>query len=96
MWVPVPAFWPLLLRSLGLSDVTAIDIDYTAVRCARKNAEANLVADRITFSTDSLGKIAGVFDLVVANILPHILIDLRDALIDHTAAEGVRCPMRAF
>ncbi len=73
---------------LGLSDVVGIDIDYTAVRCAGKNAEANLVADRITFSTDSLGKIAGVFGLVVANILPHILIDLRDALIDHTAEKG--------
>ena len=73
---------------LGLSDVTATDIDYTAVRCARKNAEANLVAERIAFSTDSLGKVAGVFDLVVANILPHILIDLRDALIDHTAEKG--------
>jgi len=73
---------------LGLGDVTATDIDYTAVRCAGKNAEANLVADRITFSTDSLGKVAGVFDLVVANILPHILIDLRDALIDHTAEKG--------
>jgi ribosomal protein L11 methyltransferase len=73
---------------LGLQDVVGTDIDHTAVRCARKNAEANMVAERIAFSADSLGKVAGVFDLVVANILPHILIDLRDALIDHTAEKG--------
>jgi len=73
---------------LGLVDVIGTDIDYTAIRCAGKNAEANQVADRIAFSTDSLGKVAGVFELVVANILPHILIDLRDALIEHTAEKG--------
>ena len=73
---------------LGLRDVFGTDIDYTAIRCAGKNAEANQVADRIAFSTDSLGKVAGVFELVVANILPHILIDLRDALIEHTAEKG--------
>ncbi len=73
---------------LGLRDVIGTDIDYTAIRCAEKNAEANNVADRIAFSTDSLGKIAGVFELVVANILPHILIDLRDALVEHAAVAG--------
>jgi len=73
---------------LGLSDVVGTDIDYTAIRCAGKNAEVNQVADRIVFSTDSLGKVAGVFDLVVANILPHILIDLRDALVEHTSEAG--------
>jgi ribosomal protein L11 methyltransferase len=73
---------------LGLRDIIGTDIDYTAIRCAGKNAEANQVADRIAFSTDSLGKVAGSFELVVANILPHILIDLRDALIDHSAQGG--------
>ncbi|MBM4311861.1 MAG: 50S ribosomal protein L11 methyltransferase [Deltaproteobacteria bacterium] len=73
---------------LGFQDVVGTDIDHTAVRVARKNAEANRVGERIVFATDGLGKIAGVFELVVANILPHILIDLRDALIDHTAGRG--------
>jgi ribosomal protein L11 methyltransferase len=73
---------------LGLSDIVATDIDYTAVRCALKNAEANRVAERISFGTDSLGTVEGFFDLVVANILPHILIDLRDELIAHTAEKG--------
>jgi ribosomal protein L11 methyltransferase len=73
---------------LGLRDVIGTDIDYTAIRCAGKNAEENKVAERIAFSTDSLGKVVGSFELVVANILPHILIDLRDALIDHTAQGG--------
>ena len=73
---------------LGLRGIVGTDIDHTAVRCARKNAEANRVAERIEFSTDPLGKVAGVFELVAANILPHILIDLRDALVEHTAEKG--------
>jgi len=73
---------------LGLRDIIGTDIDYTAIRCAGKNAEANKVAEQIVFSTDSLGKVAGSFELVVANILPHILIDLRDALVEHTVQGG--------
>jgi ribosomal protein L11 methyltransferase len=73
---------------LGFRNVAGIDIDHTAVRAARKNAEANRVAERIVFTTDGLSSIAGVFELVIANILPHILIDMRSALIERTAVKG--------
>jgi ribosomal protein L11 methyltransferase len=73
---------------LGLRDIVATDIDYTAMRCAQKNSEHNGVSDRITFTTDPLRRVVGSFELVVANILPHILIDLRGALFEHTAEAG--------
>ncbi len=73
---------------LGVRDIVGTDIDCTAVRAANKNAGNNGVAGHIVFTSDGLGRIAGVFNLVVANILPHILIDLRGALIAHTAPQG--------
>lgn len=73
---------------LGLQDIVGTDIDYTAVRVAQKNAVLNGVAGSIYFTTDGLSRVEGVFDLVAANILPHILVDLCDALVGHTAEGG--------
>jgi ribosomal protein L11 methyltransferase len=73
---------------LGFRDVVGTDIDHTAVRAAGENAARNGVDGHITFTTDGLSRVEGFFELVVANILPHILIDLRDALCAHTAAGG--------
>jgi len=73
---------------LGLIDIIGTDIDYTAIRCAKKNSARNGVSDRINFTTDPLRRVTDSFELVVANILPHILIDLRDALVEHTASAG--------
>lgn len=65
---------------LGVKNITAIDIDLQAVEFAGKNAEKNGVKDRISLSTAAPGKIQGVFPLVVANILPHVLINMKDEL----------------
>jgi len=73
---------------LGFQDIVGTDIDHTAVRVARENAALNGVGGHITFTTDGLSRVEGAFDLVVANILPHILMDLRDALVDHTIKKG--------
>jgi len=73
---------------LGIPKAIAIDIDYQAVQCAIKNAGRNRVADRIDFSTRPLKKITGVFPVVLANILPHILIDMKADLCDRLAPGG--------
>ncbi len=65
---------------LGIKKGIAVDIDYQAVQCAIKNAGMNQAADRIDFSTKSIKKIEGLFPVVLANILPHILIDMKDDL----------------
>src|SRR4029077_9775163 len=74
---------------LGASRATAIDISPAAVPTTRANASANGVADRIDVSTTPLADVDGVFDVVVANILAPILIDLADDLRRVVAPSGV-------
>ncbi len=73
---------------LGLQTITGIDTDYQAIESARKNAAQNKTQKLITFSTQPLKKITGTFSLVVANILPHILIDMQPLLLSHLKDSG--------
>ncbi len=73
---------------LGIPRVLGIDIDYQAIACARKNAERNRVADKVIFRDAALHNIEGVFSIIVANILPQTLIDLKSDLLHHLAPGG--------
>lgn len=73
---------------LGIKQVTGIDIDVQAVECAKKNAANNALADRVLFESTPLHKIPGSFSIVVANILPQTLIDMKDDLISHLGPSG--------
>ncbi len=64
----------------GMHPVVAIDNDRTAIACAVKNAAHNGVAGRVSLSSTPPGRVDGSFDLVAANILPHVLIAMRDDL----------------
>jgi ribosomal protein L11 methyltransferase len=66
---------------LGIKKVVGIDNDYQAVTCAKRNAGNNGVENVISLSTRPLKKIGGTFNMVVANILPHILIEMRKELV---------------
>ncbi len=74
---------------LGASHATAIDISPASVPTTRANASANGVADRVDVSTTPLSDVEGTFDIVVANILAPILIDLADDLRRVLAPSGV-------
>ena len=74
---------------LGAARATAIDISPASIPVTRANAEANDVADRIEVSNTSLAGIDGEFDIVVANILAPVLIDLADDLRRVVAPGGV-------
>lgn len=80
----------------GASYVEAIDISSAAVDVTIANAELNAVAGRISASTRSLADVlaAGTaeprrFDVVVANILAPVLVELADDLRAATAPDGV-------
>ena len=73
---------------LGIPQVVGIDIDYQAVECAKKNAAMNNIADNVTLADIPLHKIKGLFSIIVANILPHTLIDLKSDLLSHLAPCG--------
>lgn len=67
-----------LLR--GASETVAIDNDDEAVHAARTNAERNNLAERMHVSVGPLDQIEPGFDLVIANIVHDVLVELSDHL----------------
>jgi ribosomal protein L11 methyltransferase len=65
----------------GAARVDAVDIEPVAVRASRENADRNGVGDRVRVAEGSVGApFPGPYDLVLANIIARILIDLADGL----------------
>lgn len=73
---------------LGAGRAHGIDVMPAAVEVSRANAERNAVADRWTVSTGSLAEVENPSDLVVANILAPVLVELADDLRRLTAPGG--------
>lgn len=68
---------------LGACAVDGVDVEPVAVRSARENAERNGVASIVRVELGSVGDgqpFQGEYDLVVANIIARILIELAPAL----------------
>lgn len=74
---------------LGAPYVEAVDISAGAIDVTRDNAARNGVEAQIVASTRTLGELEGPFDVVVANILAPVLVDLAPELRRLTAASGV-------
>ncbi len=76
---------------LGAERVDAVDIEPVAVRSARENAARNNVADRVAVELGSVGSDApfsGTYDLVLANIIARVLIELAPGIGDAVAPGG--------
>ncbi|MBX7236638.1 MAG: 50S ribosomal protein L11 methyltransferase [Caldilineales bacterium] len=75
---------------LGAADVLATDIDPVAVRVAAENARLNQVAEAIRVEAGSVPA-AGVFDLILANILADVVAELllHEDLAERLAPGGV-------
>lgn len=79
---------------LGAREVYAVDVDPNCVRVTRENAAANRV-DEVGAETGSAGDAwpfgtpAAGFDVVVANIIARVIIDLAEPLVGALAATGV-------
>jgi ribosomal protein L11 methyltransferase len=76
-------------------DIVAIDVDPTALENARANARLNGVEKSIRFSSVPLASIRRHFDLIVANILSHTLIELAPHL-KRIVAPGGRLILGGF
>lgn len=74
-------------RKLGAGPVTCTDNDPVALKVARANAKVNKVNIRTT--AKEVLKVAGVYDVVVANIISSILISLNPGLTKKTRPGGV-------
>jgi ribosomal protein L11 methyltransferase len=65
---------------LGAAAVDGVDIEPVAVRAARENADRNGVRAVVHIEQGSVGDRQGEYDLVVANIIARILIELASSL----------------
>ncbi|HUS14882.1 MAG TPA: 50S ribosomal protein L11 methyltransferase [Chloroflexia bacterium] len=79
-------------RQLPDARIWALDTDMVAVEVSQANVAANALTDRITVEQGSL--IAGAtpdiqFDLILANILARVIIDLADPLAAALAPGGI-------
>ncbi|MBI5343106.1 MAG: 50S ribosomal protein L11 methyltransferase [Deltaproteobacteria bacterium] len=73
---------------LGAACVLGIDTDPKAVEVAEENARINGVADRFAATFNPLSTAEGTYDLVLANILAEILIDLKGEILSRCAVGG--------
>jgi len=75
-------------RRLGAKEVVAVDIDPEGERATRANAAANRVTDGLEVSTTPVAAIGVSFDLVVANLLAPVLVELAPAIAARVAPGG--------
>jgi ribosomal protein L11 methyltransferase len=78
----------VLAARLGAPYVRAVDVSAAAVDAARANAERNGVAAIVDVGADQVATITDTFDVVVANLLAPILIDVAPDLRRVTAPAG--------
>ena len=74
---------------LGASRSECVDISPAAVEATRDNARRNGVAAQVDVTTARLDELDGPFDVVVANILAPVLIDLAPELRRLVSPSGV-------
>ncbi|MCQ2544902.1 MAG: 50S ribosomal protein L11 methyltransferase [Clostridia bacterium] len=75
---------------LGCRDILGIEIDPDAVKVARENVELNKVADNVKIQEGDLTK--GVnykADIVVANLMHNLVMELAPSARKHLAKEGI-------
>src|SRR5713226_4580404 len=78
----------IAIAKSGIAKVIAIDIDTVALENARENAALNGVDGRIRFSAMPLASVRGRFNLITANILSSILIEMAAQMKRHLEADG--------
>ncbi len=74
---------------LGAAEVLGVDVDPLAVEAAAANARRNRVARRMRARTGSIPSGAGPFDLVLANLIASLLVELAGLLRDELRPAGV-------
>ncbi len=77
----------MICERLGYKNIVAIDSDQEAVRVARENIAINST-EQITVPELSLKQVQGQFDVVIANIVDHVLIKIVDDLFERLNPKG--------
>ncbi|MFQ5508983.1 MAG: 50S ribosomal protein L11 methyltransferase [Leptospirillia bacterium] len=74
-------------HKLGAGTVTAFDNDPDAVDNARDNLQLN-DCNGIELFTGTLDAVTGRYDLILANLLAHLIVEIAPALSAHLAPDG--------
>ncbi len=74
---------------LGARRAVGIDTDQLAVEATRANADRNGLADAIDVRPGSLGERGGPYELIVANLVAAVLIELAPRLATHLGRTGI-------
>ncbi len=74
--------------ALGAARVTAVDLEEEALRATRENASRNGFEDRIEVSDEPIGELRVEFDVVLANVLAPVLIELASDVSAAVAVGG--------
>jgi ribosomal protein L11 methyltransferase len=75
--------------SLGMRDITAVDVSVRAVISAFHNFHLNNIAEQVTLRLCSVHGVEGHYGLVLANILLPTILELFDRIVDVTVPGGV-------
>jgi len=73
---------------LGAGDVYGFDIDEVSHEVACENVEKNGVMERVKLGCHGLEKVKKKYDIIAANILSNVLIDMRDKLLSVIKSGG--------
>lgn len=77
---------------IGAEKVDTVDVEEVAVKATRENAEANGISAKIKVELGSVGEgepfWGEQYDVVLANIISRILIELSGAIVAHTKPGG--------
>ncbi len=79
----------LAAGKLGAGRILALDVDPIAVEATAANARRNGLADRVEVRRGSLPSGAGPFDVILANLVATVLIELAPRLAAELAPRGV-------
>ena len=72
---------------LGFRKVTALDIDPMAIDASVRNVQENGLSNVVVREGD-IRSVNGSFDLIVANLLSGILVDIATEIVSHLEPEG--------
>ena len=81
------AILAMAARQWGATELVATEIDPQARIVARENIERNKL-DGIQVPDFQVEKVAGEFDLVIANIIDGVLVEIKDQLMSHVLPGG--------
>jgi ribosomal protein L11 methyltransferase len=74
---------------LGAKSVLAVDVDSNAVYTAQKASELNNLEDVIEVKAGSLDSANGIYDAIIANLFPKVIISLAQDFSDKLVSNGL-------